>query len=257
MAGISISEGRSWFCAKWLFRYVVESCKENLPVDSPLRDAIEYSLVSDLHWFDVGSMPGGQSELLRTEVIRIYDHLKQGPDSFPSPEVYPGLMERLSDLIELLAQRPIAAKSGPFCPLASGCGPPVHEPGRQYSAPSPPDQSRSWLDKIIAASFAVLARFRGLETGGVHTRVSSGTGKVPKQGGPNSIYEQIGPEGKVTSRVFYDENGNPFGRQDFDHSHGTLEGPHEHSRQLHPQGRPVTPKVTRALPGGYDNTPTR
>lgn len=87
------------------------------------------------------------------------------------------------------------------------------------------------------------------------TEVGQGLGRAGKQGPPNSIYEQLDDAGSIRSRTFYDGNGHPFSRQDFDHPHGGLQ-PHETTRTFNAQGRPITPKVTGPLPPGYDNTPT-
>ena len=89
------------------------------------------------------------------------------------------------------------------------------------------------------------------------TEVVQGTSRAPKQGAkPNSIHEQVDPQtGKVQSRTFYDENGRPFSRQDFDHDHGGMQ-PHEHGMEFDAQGRPIAPKTTGPVPGGYDNAPT-
>ena len=92
--------------------------------------------------------------------------------------------------------------------------------------------------------------------GGPSTKVTSGPSRSPKQGAPNSINEQLDPSGKVMSRTFYDENGNPFSRQDFDHSHAGMK-PHEHSREFNSQGQPITPEDVHPLPPGYDKTPTK
>src|SRR5262249_32194456 len=42
------------------------------------------------------------------------------------------------------------------------------------------------------------------------TEVSSGTSRAPMKGEPNSIYEQVDPNGNLRSRTFYDDNGNSF-----------------------------------------------
>ena len=69
--------------------------------------------------------------------------------------------------------------------------------------------------------------------------IKFGKSQAPKNSTPNSIYEQLNPDGTVRSRTFYDSNGNPFSRQDFNHSHGGMQ-PHEHIRTLDPVGKPIT-----------------
>lgn len=91
--------------------------------------------------------------------------------------------------------------------------------------------------------------------GKLATLVLKGKSKAPKKGPPNSIYEQLDDTGKVRSRTFYDENGYPFSRQDFDHSHGGMQ-PHEHQREFDSMGRLVSKEKVGPLPPGYDNHPT-
>jgi hypothetical protein len=91
--------------------------------------------------------------------------------------------------------------------------------------------------------------------------IRKGLGKAPQKGPPNGIYEQIDPNtGKVRSRTYYDENGNRFGRQDFEPGHGK-DGPHEHSYDIDPDTghnrRGKGQDNPRDLPPGYDDTPTR
>ncbi len=49
--------------------------------------------------------------------------------------------------------------------------------------------------------------------------ITTGNSKPPDNSTPNTIYEQLNPDGTVKSRSFYDENGREFSRQDFDHEH--------------------------------------
>jgi hypothetical protein len=77
---------------------------------------------------------------------------------------------------------------------------------------------------------------------------------------PNSIYEQLNPDGTVKSRAFYDANGNQFSRQDYDQSHFIEElqefyQPHEHNYKFNENGLP-NGKYDIPLPSGYNNLPT-
>ena len=81
------------------------------------------------------------------------------------------------------------------------------------------------------------------------TETTQGKGRAPKEGKPDSIYEQVDDKGNVKSRTFYDENGRSFSRQDFDHEHGGMQ-PHEHQRQFDKSGRPITCE-TVIVPIGY------
>ena len=96
-------------------------------------------------------------------------------------------------------------------------------------------------------------------TSDVDTPVEQGTSRPPKRSTPNSIYEQLNPDGTVRSRAYYDENGNQFSRQDFDHSHydkGTQQDlqPHEHNYHYNENGFRDGESVG-PVPPGYDNLP--
>ncbi len=106
MAGISISEHRTWICARWVVRYVLVLLKEKLPVDSPIRKAIEVTLLHETYFLFLDDIAADQLELFKVEVIKLFGDLKlQGPSCFAEPEFYPGAMERIAELIELLGGR--------------------------------------------------------------------------------------------------------------------------------------------------------
>lgn len=61
---------------------------------------------------------------------------------------------------------------------------------------------------------------------------------------PNSIYEQLNPDGTLKSCVFYDERGNQFSKQDFSHAHFDKDTqqflqPHEHNITFNENGYPT------------------
>lgn len=86
------------------------------------------------------------------------------------------------------------------------------------------------------------------------TEIEQGKSQAPKASKPNSIYEQIGDDGNVKSRTFYDENGRMFSRQDFEGSKPHNEMlPHEHVQRFDAEGKPITSKKVQALPEGYTN----
>jgi hypothetical protein len=82
------------------------------------------------------------------------------------------------------------------------------------------------------------------------TPTNTGLGRSPKKSTPDSIYEQFDNNNNVRSRTFYDENGHPFSRQDFDHSHGGLQ-PHEHKMGFDASGRSIMKKIFGPVPSGY------
>ena len=94
----------------------------------------------------------------------------------------------------------------------------------------------------------------------IDTPINSGVSKPRDVATPNSIYEQMNPDGTVKSRAFYDENGNQFSRQDFDHRHFDKNTkqyyqPHEHNYSYNKNGQPIG-KSDGPLPKGYSNKPT-
>jgi hypothetical protein len=92
---------------------------------------------------------------------------------------------------------------------------------------------------------------------GPKTPINRGQSKAPKTSEPNSIYEKQNAHGgnDVVSRTFYDDNGRPFARQDFEPGHG-VPGPHEHNMTFSPDGRPLTPETVGPVPPGYHPEPT-
>ena len=78
---------------------------------------------------------------------------------------------------------------------------------------------------------------------------------------PNSIYEQVNPDGTVKSRAFYDEKGRQLNRQDFDHEHFDKKTkqyyqPHEYSYHYNENGY-RDGVWDGALTPGYNNCPTQ
>ena len=111
------------------------------------------------------------------------------------------------------------------------------------------------LGKAVRYGDEVVDVARGVSRGGARTPITSGAGRASRTGTPNSIYEQLDDAGNLKSRTFYDENGRPFSRQDFDHPHGGMQ-PHEHHVGFDAQGRPIVrEQVTPLDPTGY-NRPT-
>ena len=92
------------------------------------------------------------------------------------------------------------------------------------------------------------------------TPINQGNSKPPQKSTPNSVYEQLNPDGTVKSRAFYDKNGNQFNRQDFDHQHfdkNTQQDlqPHENNYQYNDDGLPNGNSAGPLKPG-YDNRPS-
>jgi RHS repeat-associated protein len=95
---------------------------------------------------------------------------------------------------------------------------------------------------------------------GNETPIDQGAGRAPSTGEPNSIYEQLNSDGSVKSRTFYNEDGQPFARQDFDHEHFDKDTqqylqPHEHNYDYNESGQPNGSSV-RPVPPGYNNSPS-
>ena len=95
---------------------------------------------------------------------------------------------------------------------------------------------------------------------GTDTPINKGYSRPNQVGEPNSIYEQLNPDGTVKSRTFFDENGREFSRQDFDHPHFDKNTqqyyqPHEHNYTYNSNGQ-RNGKTVIPLPDGYSNLPT-
>jgi filamentous hemagglutinin len=115
------------------------------------------------------------------------------------------------------------------------------------------------LDNVkdsTAASTTRLALVNATNT----AHVISGSRPAPGKGDPNSIWEQIRPDG-TRSVTYYDQTGEPFSREDYgqQRGHGQMDPstPHEHQtcfndlgqptgkyyRELDANGRPVGPWI--------------
>jgi len=108
------------------------------------------------------------------------------------------------------------------------------DPTGHYSVATPDDDTNLLDEKI---------KYEGGGGGNVvETPIFKGTSRPWDSGAtPNSIYEQLNPNGTVKSRAFYNENGQQFNRQDFDHQHfikHTQQSyqPHEHSYHYNSNG---------------------
>jgi len=108
------------------------------------------------------------------------------------------------------------------------------DPTGHYSVATPDDNTNLLDEKI---------KYEGGGGGNVvETPIFKGTSRPWDSGAtPNSIYEQLNPNGTVKSRAFYNENGQQFNRQDFDHQHfikHTQQSyqPHEHSYHYNSNG---------------------
>jgi RHS repeat-associated protein len=93
------------------------------------------------------------------------------------------------------------------------------------------------------------------------TVINSGTSKAPNRSNPNSIYEQLNPDGSVRIRAFYDNTGNRFSRQDFNHAHFNKSTqqyiqPHEHNYSYNDNGQ-RNGRSDGPVPPGYNNIPNK
>lgn len=71
-----------------------------------MRKAIELALVDGIGLLYLEDMPRDQVEPFKAEVIKLYYDLeRKGPGCFDEPEFYPGTMERMAELVELLGGR--------------------------------------------------------------------------------------------------------------------------------------------------------
>lgn len=77
--------------------------KEKLPNNSHLNNAINNGVNDGTNWLNLSSAPAVHLKLFKFEIVKIFRDLKkQRPNSIASPEFYPGMLERISELIELL-----------------------------------------------------------------------------------------------------------------------------------------------------------
>jgi RHS repeat-associated protein len=81
-------------------------------------------------------------------------------------------------------------------------------------------------------------------------------GRFPDTSEPDSVIERIGPDGKVSARAIYNENGQRFLRQDYvGKGHGGVPTPHEQGTTFNEQGQPNGEYCQRLDPGTVDRKP--
>ena len=155
-----------------------------------------------------------------------------------------------------------AAKKAAKKKLAKEAGKEAAEKGAEKAAKEAAEKATEKTAKETAEKTAKEATEKGIKGGrnAIDTPINSGVSKPRDVATPNSIYEQMNPDGTVKSRAFYDENGNQFSRQDFDHRHFDKNTkqyyqPHEHNYSYNKNGQP-TGKSDGPLPKGYSNKPT-
>lgn len=78
----------------------------------------------------------------------------------------------------------------------------------------------------------------------VESGEKSGTSRAPKQGEPDSSYEQKDSEGNTRSKTKYNDKGLPGTRDDYDHSHydkktGKKLNKHRHSYRYNEKGQRI------------------
>ena len=136
------------------------------------------------------------------------------------------------------------------------------ETGVEKAAKEAAEKATEKTAKEATEKVAEEAEEKGIKSSrnAIDTPINSGVSKPRDVATPNSIYEQMNPDGTVKSRAFYDENGNQFSRQDFDHRHFDKNTkqyyqPHEHNYSYNKNGQPIG-KSDGPLPKGYSNKPT-
>jgi hypothetical protein len=77
--------------------------------------------------------------------------------------------------------------------------------------------------------------------------VTRGKGDAPDKAEPNSDYEKIDDKGNVRSHTHYDQNGNKDYREDWDHPHGDIDGPHRHDYLYNEKGQQIASPETTEL----------
>ena len=118
-----------------------------------------------------------------------------------------------------------------------------------------------WHTYFVSEQDVFVHNSCGDKGAGGNNSLEAGNSRPPKNSTPNSIYEQLNPDGTVKSRAFYDATGNQFSRQDFDHAHFNkitqqYYQPHEHNYFYNSDGLPIGSSDGPLLPG-YNNTRTK
>jgi RHS repeat-associated protein len=127
---------------------------------------------------------------------------------------------------------------------------------RDPNRPITPEELRRITRRADQLERAASANEKVCRPGDFNTNIEQGLSRAPRSSEPNSIYEQLDPYGNLNSRSFYDQNGRPFSRQDFNHPHGGIQ-PHEHIMRYDAQGRPIQRQTVRQIDPMGQDMPTK
>jgi hypothetical protein len=109
MAVVSLSEDKDFpVCgfAAWALDKLVRDVKPDLPAGSGLQAAFAHQEDTRLEWLNLENVDEAEmaafGEVLRGYLGRLED---QGPASFASPEFFPGYVDNIRELLELVERR--------------------------------------------------------------------------------------------------------------------------------------------------------
>jgi hypothetical protein len=101
---IGFKDEQSWVAANWAYDHVMRLMRKHLPEDCSAR-LLRLMDESDnpLRHISLDELSPDEIGHFRESLMKAYEDAKfSGPESFASPEFYPGFMGRLKELLDLV-----------------------------------------------------------------------------------------------------------------------------------------------------------
>jgi hypothetical protein len=103
VAIVKISEVARWPSARWVFTNVFEQTLLQLRKEEPLYGKLELALKDGMCYLDLTTSSKEEKRRLLGAVQSVLETTQRnGPGSFASPEFYPGYVDRIKELVEML-----------------------------------------------------------------------------------------------------------------------------------------------------------
>ena len=107
MAGIGITESHNWFSAGWLYCALAEKLLLRIPAASRVHQQLQQSLDNETHFLVIADWTAAERSEFYQAVVDVSCEMKaQGASAFASPEFFPGFMDRLQELTDMLQKLP-------------------------------------------------------------------------------------------------------------------------------------------------------
>jgi hypothetical protein len=103
MAGIKVSNNKSWIVANWVFCYLGERLLEKVSVGTTIYERITEGLGNGTKLIDFGTLDEREKKKIYDLVVQMRGEIKSAPETtFQTPEALDGFRQQLASLISLI-----------------------------------------------------------------------------------------------------------------------------------------------------------